>query len=186
VQGSVFFLCVFYSLSDTNFCLSRGNSLYNAVMYSWLIPLFLVSSGIRTCDKCSFRVIPAGDPDELLATRNGESYCDGVFEKLVTIGQTIPRTAVFTLRRVSHLGSRRAKKRRLYTRLYASIEEDPEYCTEECFCVKIGEIVRHPPRGGWPDVVTSRIEIRFGETEMAVRIFEEQSKVEYRARIDFL
>ncbi|XP_052807214.1 heat shock 70 kDa protein 12A-like isoform X2 [Mya arenaria] len=127
-----------------------------------------------------------GDPEELLAHRNGETYCDGIFEKLVTIGQPIQRTDVFTLRRTTHLTSRRAKQRRLYTRLFASIEENPEYCTEECFCVKIGEIVRHPPKGGWPDVVKSRIEIKFGETEMSVRIFEEHSKIEYRARVDFL
>ncbi|XP_053373793.1 heat shock 70 kDa protein 12A-like [Mercenaria mercenaria] len=126
------------------------------------------------------------DPDELKATRNGETYCDDVFEKLVEIGQPIRVTDVFTVHRTSYLKSSRSKQRRLYTKLYASIETDPEYCTEECFCVKIGEIIRHPPEHGWPDVMRSKIEIKFGETEMNVRIFEKMSGVEYKARIDAL
>ncbi|XP_052248253.1 heat shock 70 kDa protein 12A-like [Dreissena polymorpha] len=127
-----------------------------------------------------------GDPEELFARRNRETYCDGVFEKLVTIGQSIQRTDVFILQRTSFLASKHAKQRRLYTKMYASIEENPEYCTEENFCVKIGEIIRHPPRRGWPDVVKTRIEIMFGETEMTARIIEEHSGIEYKARIDSL
>jgi hypothetical protein len=70
--------------------------------------------------------------------------------------------------------------------LYASIETNPEYCNDDNFCVKIGEIIRHPPEEGWPDVMRSKIEIKFGETEMKVRIFEKQSGVEYNARVDSL
>lgn len=120
------------------------------------------------------------------ATRNGETYCDDVFEKLVEIGQPIKVTDVFTVQRTSYLKTARSKHRRLYTKLYASIETDPEYCTDECFCVKIGEIVRHPPEQGWPDVLRSKIEIKFGETEMNVQIFEKLSGIEYKARVDAL
>ncbi|XP_060562990.1 heat shock 70 kDa protein 12A-like [Ruditapes philippinarum] len=126
------------------------------------------------------------DPEELRATRNGEEYCDDVFEKLVEIGQPIRITDVFTVNRTSYLQSPRSKQRRLYTKLYASIETNPEYCNDDNFCVKIGEIIRHPPEEGWPDVMRSKIEIKFGETEMKVRIFEKQSGVEYNARVDSL
>lgn len=126
------------------------------------------------------------DPEQLKATRNGETYCDDVFEKLVQIGQPIKTSDVFTVFRTSYLKTEHSKKRRLYTKLYASIKDNPEYCTEECFCVKIGEIVRHPPERGWPDVLKSKIEIKFGETEMNVQIFETTTGVEYKARIDAL
>ncbi|KAL4221970.1 hypothetical protein ACF0H5_018018 [Mactra antiquata] len=126
------------------------------------------------------------DPIELKAKRNGDVYCDDVFEKLVDIGQPIKVTDAFTVYRTSYLQSENSKKRPLYTKLYASVDTNPEYCTEEHFCVKIGEIVRFPPENGWPDVLKTKISIKFGETEMNVEIIEQTTGVAYKARIDSL
>lgn len=126
------------------------------------------------------------DPIELKAKRNGEIYCDDVFEKLVEIGQPIKVTDVFTVYRTSYLQSDNSKKRPIYTKLYASIDKNPDYCTEECFCIKIGEIVRQPPETGWPDVLKTKINIKFGETEMNMEIAELTTGVAYKARIDSL
>jgi len=90
------------------------------------------------------------------------------------------------VRRKSKMTSKQSKSDNLYTKLYASLDPNPGYCTESCYCVKIGEIVRRPPKGGWPDELKTKIEIKFGESEINVRITEENTGTVHSAKLDSL
>ncbi|KAK3587875.1 hypothetical protein CHS0354_019764 [Potamilus streckersoni] len=124
-------------------------------------------------------------PEKLLIFAGGEKRCHLLFEKIIQINQSVRSGSTVIFYRCTNVVNDNEKQKALSTKVFSSTLEDPIYCTDE-ETKQIGEIIRSPPEGGWPDVVESRIDITAGESELRVKVFEVSTGREFESKFDFL
>ncbi|XP_052814009.1 heat shock 70 kDa protein 12A-like [Mya arenaria] len=124
-------------------------------------------------------------PERLKFYRDGEVKCTKIFDKL-TKGQMLTYNQTFKSSTSNKLEQAESKKLEFFTALYRSTKDDPEYCTEEEGCELVGQVLKNPPPGGWPDVLEFEHHLIVGETEFTVKVYNKHSGEELQATLDFL
>jgi len=118
---------------------------------------------------------------------DGEAWCDGVFEKLVEVGEVVHQGQQFSRKYYITCKDPEVKHKPWITPLWRSPLKSPTYCyLEEDQCELVGEIDVPAPPGGWPDVVNAVELIVVGETELTMKLWIEETGEEYETTIDFL
>lgn len=116
---------------------------------------------------------------------DGIELCKDIFEKFVTVGDSIRLGETKSHDFYNTFESSDRKKKIEKVRVYTSLEKMPQYVTDKT-CNEIGTIELKPPAEGWPDTVEGRIEMQFGGTEFKVRVIDEVTKKEFASSFDFL
>jgi len=126
-------------------------------------------------------------PPNLKVYQDGEVWCDGVFEKLVEVGEVVHQGQQFSTEGYTTYKDPERKHKPLYISLWRSPLKSPTYCfLEEDQCERVGEIEVPPSPGGWPDVVNGVKSLVVGETELTMKMLMKQTGEEYETAIDFL
>jgi len=126
-------------------------------------------------------------PPHLKYYWDGVAYCDGVFKKLVEVGEVVHQGQQFSMEGYGTRKDPELKHKPWYTTLWRSQLKSPTICfLEEDQCEEVGEIEVAAPPGGWPDRVNSVNSLVVGETELTMKLLIEETGEEYETTIDFL
>ncbi|XP_060080790.1 heat shock 70 kDa protein 12A-like [Ylistrum balloti] len=117
---------------------------------------------------------------------DGRDMCQNIFSKVVTEGDILE----FSEKCIhdQYFSSHKDKSRQnivMKVPFYASTDKSCRYTTDQS-CEQIGIVEVTPPVDGWPDHVKYRIEMYFGRTEFAVKVFNDADESECDAKFDFL
>lgn len=116
---------------------------------------------------------------------DGIELCKDLFEKFVSVGESIRLGEVKCHEFYNTFESQDRKKMTESVRVFTSLEQSPVYVTDKT-CNLLGKIDLKPPKDGWPDTIEGRIEMQFGGTEFKVRVIDEVTKNEFESSFDFL
>ncbi|KAH3721894.1 hypothetical protein DPMN_064843 [Dreissena polymorpha] len=132
------------------------------------------------------------DPHNLKCINNGRILCTDVFQKLITIGESIekgsPRASIVA-REISLdnlFAMLLSRGMPLECEIYKSELKDPKYTTVDHGSECIGKIIMMPPDDGWPLVSLLIRGLVVGESELRAFAFNLDSKEMYTARLDCL
>jgi len=126
-------------------------------------------------------------PPQLKYYKDGEAWCEGVFNKLVEAGEVVHQGQQFSRKFYTTCKDLELKHNPWYTELWRSPLKSPTNCfLEEDQCEMVGEIEMPAPPGGWPDVMNSVQSLVVGETEFTMKLLIEETGEEYETTIDFL
>ncbi|XP_061163834.1 uncharacterized protein LOC133172983 [Saccostrea echinata] len=123
----------------------------------------------------------ASDPESSKKIINGTSYCTGIFDELVTIGDTVEVGK--TVEREFFAPSNIAKN--LQLKFYRTDKRDVQSVTDEgCECIGIVKINLSGPLDGTEHAV--RLSFKFGEAEITVCGFDKMTGQLINTEVDFL
>ena len=131
------------------------------------------------------QVFQAGKhPLESRVDRNGQRYCDDVFDVLVRAGSIVKCGDKFSLVSIEYLGSELQDQPVAFI-LYRSNKTEPKYCLEDG-CEELAQITINPPPTAWPVRVKFTRTLEVMDTRLRVKVVDNQSNQEYETEADFL
>ncbi|XP_052250155.1 heat shock 70 kDa protein 12B-like isoform X2 [Dreissena polymorpha] len=132
------------------------------------------------------------DPVGLRFKQNGITYCNKVFDKLITKGEILvkgtERLSAYTRIEDMENGKKANMLRRVpvLSEIYKSEKTDPKYTTAEDGSEFIGRIVVMPPNSGWPLVAVIKHGLVVEGSELLAFARDHETEALYEARFDCL
>ncbi|XP_053378664.1 heat shock 70 kDa protein 12A-like [Mercenaria mercenaria] len=126
-------------------------------------------------------------PEQYKFERDGEYFCDRIFDKLIEKDQYVEYGQKFITRTSTSRRHQESKTENVHITVVTSEKCDPTYCSEEEECKEVGEIIIEPPEEGWPDENEKEMYLIVQEDIMICKVIDKTcGGKEYTTQVNFL